>query len=296
MNTMAKEHRNRYNMPLPIYMARYLPHCFITPQHMLVKNDKERLIFDAAKRFTAESVPINMMTSTKLGTELPCLYGTTLRDLLERIYDLRISFPDRELVIHANDVKSCFRQLKLHPDIMPTFSIMVADFLFLQAALPFGVDFSPQSWEICRRIIEVLAERLFKDTNLRDKHRKYLDRIKFSPHLRKRLRKVTPAKQCRQRRGVRTASGTLKPTPHRLFVDDAIYVDIWDVVKIEQAIAASIEAIFVLLGVSGKPVHSVVSSQHHTHRRFTATPVHQSLTSGRTQSRSTNSRRCSSPM
>ena len=59
---------------------------------MLVKNDKERLIFDAAKRFTAESVPINMMTSTKLGTELPCLYGTTLRNLLERIYDLRISF------------------------------------------------------------------------------------------------------------------------------------------------------------------------------------------------------------
>ena len=260
MNTMAKEHRNRYNMPLPLYMARYLPHCFITPQHLLKKGDKERLIFDASKRYTPESTPINMMTSTKHGTELNCLYGNTLRDVLERIYDLRISFPKMEIVTHANDVKSCFRQLKLHPDIVPAFSIMVADFLFLQAALPFGTDFSPQNWEVCRRIIEALAQKLFDDTNLRTKHRKYLDRIKFAPDLCRTLRKVTRAKACSQRKGVRTADGGLQPTPHRLFVDDDIYADIWDVVRMEQTIAASIEAIFILLEASGKTFHVRICS------------------------------------
>ena len=57
-----------------------------------------------------------------------CLYGDTFIHLLERIYDLRITYPLRDIVLHANDVKSCFKQLKLHPDIMPAFSIIIADF------------------------------------------------------------------------------------------------------------------------------------------------------------------------
>ena len=90
-----------------------------------------RLIFDAARRYSPTTVPINRMTSTHLGTEMPCLYGDTLLTLLERIWDLRISYPGRYIVTHANDVKSCFKQMKLHPDIMPAFSIMVTDFLYL---------------------------------------------------------------------------------------------------------------------------------------------------------------------
>ena len=85
-------------MPLPLYMAKYFPQCFITPQHLLKKNDKERLIFDAAKCYTPDSIPINMMTSTKYGTELKYLYGTTLLDILERIYDLRISFSQTDFL------------------------------------------------------------------------------------------------------------------------------------------------------------------------------------------------------
>ena len=37
-------------------------------------------------------------------------------------------------------------------------------------------------------------------------------------------------------------------TPHHIFVDDDIYLDVFDTVHIEQAISASIEAIFILLG------------------------------------------------
>ena len=133
---------------------------------------------------------------------------------------------------------------------MPAFSIMVADFLFLQAALPFGADFSPQNWETCRRIIEELAEKLFDDPSLRAKHRQYLDRITFAPDLRNGVPNAVPAKACSQRRGVLDEHGNPLPTPHRLFVDDDIYADRFDVARVEQAIAASIEAIFILLGVS----------------------------------------------
>ena len=74
LNTMAKEHRNRFNMPLPNYIARYMPHLFLTSQHALTSPGKAmRLIFDAAKHFTAGSTPINMITLTRFGTEMLCL-------------------------------------------------------------------------------------------------------------------------------------------------------------------------------------------------------------------------------
>ena len=88
-----------------------------------------RLILDAAKRFTVGSnTLINMMTSTRFGTEILCLYGDTFIQLLECIYDLCITYPLLDIVLHTNDVKSCFKQLKLHSDIMPAFSIIIADF------------------------------------------------------------------------------------------------------------------------------------------------------------------------
>ena len=253
LNTMAKEHRNRFNMPLPNYIARYVPHLFLTPQHALTSPGKAmRLIFDAAKRFTAESTPINMMTSTRLGTEMLCLYGDTFVQLLERIYDLRITYPLLDIILHANDVKSCFKQLKLHPDIMPAFSIIIADFLFLQSALPFGTDFSPQNWEPVRRLIEILAEKLFSDKSLVAKHRKYLDKLHWEPSLGKCTVPFVPAKACSQRVGVLDANGIPVPTPQRLFVDDSVYADIYneDKVRIEQTVAAGIETIFILLGAS----------------------------------------------
>ena len=253
MNIMAKEDMNRYNMPLTNWLARYIPHLFPTPQHALKKLLKVlRLIFDGSKRYTAYSVPINMMTSTRYGTEMPCLYGDTFVTLLERIWDLRITYPEHDIVTHANDGKSCFRQMKMHPDIMTAFSIVVADFLYLQTALPFGTDFSPQNWELVHRLIEIVATKLSADKSLRIKHRKYLDRLQWEPALGEAKQAFAPAKACSQWRGVLDEHGNPRPTPQRLFVDELVYAEIYedDKTRIEQAIAAGIEAIFVLLGQS----------------------------------------------
>jgi len=253
LNTMAKEHRNRYNIPLPCTIFRYLPHGFLTPQHMLLillKNP--RLIFDAAKRFTWSSTPINMMTSTSSGTELDCQYGDVALRLYERVWDLRITYPKKDIVTHANDVKSCFKQMKLHPDIMPAFSIMVADFMYLQPALPFGADFSPQNWEPVRRVIEILAEKLFLDKSLPTKHRKYLDNLQWNKSLGGSKGKFVKAKACTKRKGVLDREGEPVSTPQSMFVDDSLYAEVYedDRVRIEQTIAAGIEAIFILLGQS----------------------------------------------
>ena len=253
MNTIAKEHRNRYNMPLSVWIFRYLPHAFTTPQHMLIAFMKNaRLIFDATKRYTALSTPLNMMTSTSEGSELDCLYGDVALLLYERIWDLRITYPNMDIILHANDVKSCFKQMKLQPDVMPAFSIVVANFMYLQSALPFGMDFSPQNWEPVRRVVEILAEKLFKDSTLRTKHRKYLDKLQWDKHLGSQKKGFVQAKACSKRTGVLDADGSPVSTPQNMFVDDSVYAEIYEHnrARVEQTVAAGIEAIFILLGSS----------------------------------------------
>jgi hypothetical protein len=48
--TMNKEDRNNFVIPLPHWVARYAPHLFFTPQHILEKaGKKDRQIFDASR-------------------------------------------------------------------------------------------------------------------------------------------------------------------------------------------------------------------------------------------------------
>ena len=133
---------------------------------------------------------------------------------------------------------------------MPAFSCVVADFIFLQCGQAFGTDFAPGNWEVPRRIAEIVATALFEDKSLRDKHRKYLDRLNWSSILGSKRAKFVPAKADSINKGVLDGDGNPVPTPHRFFVDDGIYLDVFDIIRIEQAIAASIEAIFILLGYS----------------------------------------------
>ena len=249
---MLKEFKNNFAFPLPCWVTRYCRAIFLTPQHIhLHPNKPPRAIFNSRLRPTQDARSINMMTSTADGSELECLYGLVPAQILQRIWNLRISYPSLDLVIHANDIKSCFRQLKHHPDIVEAFSFVLFNHLWIQIGLAFGSDFSPANWEGVRRVIEKLALGLFQDKSLRHKHRKYLDKLQWDVSLDSAARKrFVPACPDSQNTGVLDENGNPTDTPHYLFVDDDIYVDVYIRERIEQAIAASIEAMFITLGES----------------------------------------------
>jgi hypothetical protein len=60
MTTMNKEERNNYVIHIPHWLWRFVPHCFITPQHILMKpGKKDCQIFDASHKYTWDSTPIS---------------------------------------------------------------------------------------------------------------------------------------------------------------------------------------------------------------------------------------------
>ena len=103
---------------------------------------------------------------------------------------------------------------------MGAFSYILGDFLFLQCGLTFGSDFSPANWEVVRRIAEQLAEAYFDDKSLRQKHRKYLDKLRWQKNLGNKKAKFVPAKCCTQNKGVLDDNGNPVNTPHKFYVDD----------------------------------------------------------------------------
>lgn len=251
MKTMNKEERNNFVIPLPGWLWRFVPNLHFTPQHLLIKEGKkDRQISNARLRHDATSISLNMMAAIKDDTELDCQFGSALHDLLSRIWNLRITYPDRDIVLHANDVKSCFRQLKHHPDVMGAFSYILGDYLFLQCGQSFGSVFSPANWEIVRRVAEQLAEAYYEDDSLKEKHRKYLDKLQWQSSLGDLHARFTRAKQCSINQGVKGPDGVDSNTSHHFFVDDDLYAEVFNIERIETAIAAGIAAIFTLLGES----------------------------------------------
>ena len=83
----------------------HLPHTTTQPCH---GRKEYRPIFNAAEWPTVDAMPINLMISTREGTEMDCAFGLVLVRLLAHILNLHIIFPKQDVALHAKDVKSCF--------------------------------------------------------------------------------------------------------------------------------------------------------------------------------------------
>ena len=64
LDTMSKEDRNQYVIPLPSWLSRFIKHLHVTPQGLLMKKDKnDRLIWDGSFIPHWGAICINMMLS-----------------------------------------------------------------------------------------------------------------------------------------------------------------------------------------------------------------------------------------
>jgi hypothetical protein len=184
---------------------------------------------------------------------------------------LRILYPTDDIVVHANDVKSCIHQIKHHSNVARAFSYIIADYLFFQAGLAFSTDFSPANWEAVRFVQSALTKRLFSDTSLFAKHCVILDKTTWCCSLRGHHKPCfTRAIGDALHPGILDDLGNPVSTPHGIYINDDIYLDVADTHHFKQAIAASIEAIFILLGESNTALRQDPISWDKLHKLLVA--------------------------
>ena len=240
IKAMNKEDKNQYLIPLPNWLARFIPHLHITPQGLLIKKGKnDRLVWDGSFLPHWAAVCINMMLSHESEPEI--IYGTTFKRHLKRLYCIRIRFGNVDIVLFDDDVKGAFRHCKYHPDIAAAFAFIIQYLLYIPLGNTFGSIVSPSNFEPIARARTHLAGYLSNKEDLTHKYESIINNVKFSDE---------PAADAKFVRAVpdKFNKGIDDPdkTEYNMFVDDSLFVQTRD--RMKQAMAASIEALYIILG------------------------------------------------
>ena len=90
--TMNKEDKNSHLLPVKLWVLHFLPWCRHTAQGMQIKPGKNpRVIFNASTKGSPHEVVLNEYTPTEFEANID--FGHAKTNLLQQIYNLRISFP-----------------------------------------------------------------------------------------------------------------------------------------------------------------------------------------------------------
>jgi hypothetical protein len=163
-----------------------------------------------------------------------------------QIYNLRISFPDREILLF-DDVVSAFRQIKYHPNVLSSKGFCDHKYLFIQTGLTFGDNSSPPEFEPFAGIHTALGTNL--NANSQDivpEYSDYLDAIQFTPppptgtvFVQACPDKFNP--------GVLHDNRNQEPTEYNMHVDNNLYAEIEEE-RMRWAMRCSIHSLNIIMG------------------------------------------------
>ena len=174
-------------------------------------------------------------------SEPKIIYGDAFIRHLESIWNLRISNPHSDIFLFDDDVKSAFRQCKYHPDVASAFSFVISELLFIPLGGTFGAITSPANFEPIARARVHLAGHLSTRRDLLPKYSHIIDKVKFSedssvPSTFTQAVKDSIHKGCTNKH----------KTKYNMFVDDNLFAQTKELIR--HAMAASIEALYIVLG------------------------------------------------
>ena len=91
---------------------------------ILIKPEKNpRFIFDGSFRIDADSTPVNAWPDVE--HEFNLYYGTCFARHLKWIWNLRISYPKKDILLWDDDASGAFRNAKYHPDVCLAFAFRI---------------------------------------------------------------------------------------------------------------------------------------------------------------------------
>jgi len=132
--TMTKEEKHSHVLPLRLWVLHFSPWCRHTAQRMQIKpGTNPRIIFDA---WHPHKVVLNDMMSTEF--EANITFGRAKLKLLQRIYNLRVSHPNRKIYLALADIVACFHCPRVHAHLTGAFGFMAEKMYFLATSMVFS--------------------------------------------------------------------------------------------------------------------------------------------------------------
>ena len=225
-----------YAIALPRWILHFLDGLHLNAVGLVTKmvNDKtkHRVINDPSTAILGplDSGALNHQMDKNNHTEVPpVFFGSAQRRILHRCYNLRISEPNKDIIIYKDDLVSAFRRIRYNPDISVAYAYVLTDFLIL----PIGGLFGPRNtpgWFCGTSELRAFASQHL--VSLQDKCCPIIEKVSFADH--GHTETLAPA----FRDSVNPGCNSSAPGSQPVFVDDTIMIEYREFIR--QAASASV--------------------------------------------------------
>jgi len=241
---LNKEERNSHIIPFPRYLVRASTVAHHVPQCIIQKEGKkDRLVWDGSTKLSAAEIVMNEVTNIDLEPDIT--FGLIYTLFLIWIWNLRISFPNDDIVLAFIDISSCFRWPRVFPCLAGAFGFIIGAIFYAANAMVFGSVASASSWEPFRRAISALAESYFDRPDILEQHSGLLQSLNIAePDIDFDV-PIVPASPCSTNRGI-FVDGPIRRTPHFIYVDDDLMAD--TIPRMPSTLASVVHAVYNILG------------------------------------------------
>ena len=218
----------------------------LTPQGLVdLTKKKPRPIFDSSFRPQVWCKAINDWTSP--ATEPPITFPGAFEKFLSSLYNLRITYPDKDIYLGDDDVSGAFRLLKYHPNLVAMHASIQCGMLVLNTGGTFGDNTTPPNWDTFSVVRQKMSQARWRDPSVVHQAAAFMPPISFTPD-------PTPAEVAQfvqaepdvLNQGVLDANGERLPPPYPHHVDDNMWADVREFVP--RTAAASIMGMYDAFG------------------------------------------------
>ena len=146
---LRKEEKLSYHVILPRFLWRFFTGMFIAMFRVAYRygDPKPRLCVDPSTTLTPQDMGnVNRFIPDPglREEENPTIhYGSALMRYLIWLWNLRISFPQEEILQTTDDISAAFHRVLYHPDVAPAFSTVWNDYLIIPVSCILGSKSSP---------------------------------------------------------------------------------------------------------------------------------------------------------
>ena len=147
--TLRKEEKLSYHVILPRFLWRFFSGLLLAVFRVAYRygDPKPRLCVDPSTKLTdSDQGNVNAQCPAPgvIEDENPTIhYGTAFMRYLTWLWNLRISFPDEEIIQSTDDISAAFHRVLYHPDMGPAFATVWRSYLVIPVSAIFGWRCSP---------------------------------------------------------------------------------------------------------------------------------------------------------
>jgi hypothetical protein len=151
----AAEEEKSFHIILPKFFVFFILGIFLSPLQWAIRKGKGRICADCTNGCAhgPNSVGSPNTFIPKPSTENadecpPVFYGKAFMRLIILLWNMRLSKPLEDILLHCDDLEAAFRRILYHPDMAVVFAYIFSEFLIIPVGQVFGSRSAPSYFSL----------------------------------------------------------------------------------------------------------------------------------------------------